>query len=248
MHCHAWMDGHHMILNTVNQTILSLCAEVESHNNPATDWQSLTEEDLLFEATTCIFGSQMLYEVAVAAATRIRSIGLLRRRMTCSPPPDYEARVLSALSTPLPVEISGVHRSVLPRFKNRLASLLASTIHAIHGRGSSLRDILLSAQSARHARQSIVDAVWGFGPKQASLFLRRIGYCSELAVLDTHILEYLRIAQGIEPSPQILSRLSSYERIEAEFQRVASEFGHAVGCVDLAMWVTMRVAKREAVL
>lgn len=248
MRCRTWMDGQHMILNTVNQTILALCAEVESLGNQPTDWQLLNEEDLLYEATTCIFGSQMVYEVAVAAATRIRTTGLLRRKITSSPTPDYETRVLLALSTPLTVEINGVRRSVLPRFKNRHASLLASTVHAIHGRGSSLRDILLSARSAQHARQSLVSAVWGFGPKQASLFLRRIGYCTELAILDTHILEYLRIAQGIEPLPHTLSRLSSYEHIEVEFQKVASEFGHAVGCVDLAMWVTMRVAKREAML
>jgi N-glycosylase/DNA lyase len=111
-----------------------------------------------------------------------------------------------------------------------------------------VRGILFSARSARHARELLVNAVSGFGPKQASLFLRRVGYCSELAILDTHILDYLRMAHGIDPKPGMLSRLTSYERIEVEFQRVASEFGHAVGCVDLAMWITMRVAKREAVL
>jgi N-glycosylase/DNA lyase len=94
----------------------------------------------------------------------------------------------------------------------------------------------------------LVAAVSGFGPKQTSLFLRRIGYCSELAVLDTHVLDYLRMACGIRPKPGALSRLSSYEYVENEFRRVAKEFGYAVGCVDLAMWVTMRVAKREAMV
>jgi N-glycosylase/DNA lyase len=112
--------------------------------------------------------------------------------------------------------------------------------------GQSLRDTLFSASSAREARELLVQQVWGFGPKQASLFLRRVGYCAELAVLDTHILDYLRVARGLDPKPSALSRLASYERIEVEFQRVAEEFGHSVGCVDLAMWVTMRVAKREA--
>jgi N-glycosylase/DNA lyase len=75
-----------------------------------------------------------------------------------------------------------------------------------------------------------------------------VGFCSELAILDTHILDYLMIARGIDPKPKALSNLSSYERIEIEFQRVAAWFGYAIGCVDLAIWITMRIAKREGVL
>jgi len=88
--------------------------------------------------------------------------------------------------------------------------------------------------------------VAGFGPKQASLYLRRIGYCADLAVLDIHILDYLRLSQGSAPQPSYLSRISSYELIEAEFRDIANDFGFGLGRVDLAMWITMRVAKREA--
>lgn len=225
-----------------------MCSEVGSLGISVPDWRSLSEEDLLYEATVCVFGSQMLFEVAVAAADRVKELGLLRVGQTIRRRQDYEARLAAVLSEPLSVEINGTHRLMLPRFRNRLAVLLATTVEAIHGQGSSLRGILRTARSAQHARELLVAAVSGFGPKQTSLFLRRIGYCSELAVLDTHVLDYLRIACGIEPKPGTLSRLSSYEYVENEFRRVAEEFGYAVGCVDLAMWVTMRVAKREAMV
>ena len=225
-----------------------MCFEVGSLGISVPDWRSLSEEDLLYEATVCVFGSQMLFEVAVAAADRVKELGLLRVGQTIRRRHDYEARLAAVLSKPLSVEINGVRRQMLPRFRNRLAVLLASTVEAIHGHGSSLRGILCSAKSAQHARELLVAAVSGFGPKQTSLFLRRIGYCSELAVLDTHVLDYLRMACGIEPKPGALSRLSSYEYVENEFRRVAKEFGYAVGCVDLAMWITMRVAKREAMV
>lgn len=237
-----------MSLAAVNRTIRALCLEVNSLGDSKINWRMLTDDQLLYEAVICMFGSQMLFEVAVAAADRVRGAGLLSRKMITNLPPDYEERLLAALSSPLLVEISGTRRAMFPRFRNRLVSLLTSTVKTIHERGLSLRKILLLAQSARHARELLVNVVSGFGPKQASLFLRRVGYCSELAVLDTHILDYLRMAHGIDPKPGTLSRLTSYEHIEAEFQRVAFEFGHAIGCVDLAMWVTMRVAKREAAL
>ncbi|MCI5210755.1 MAG: hypothetical protein D3910_18655, partial [Candidatus Electrothrix sp. ATG2] len=90
-------------------------------------------------------------------------------------------------------------------------------------------------------------AVSGFGPKQASLYLRRIGYCADLAVLDTHIVDYLRLAKEIEISPYKLSRVESYEKCEHIFVDIAKKFGRPVGQLDLAMWVTMRAAKQGTI-
>lgn len=232
-----------MNMVVVDKTIHALCAELGDSARGFLDWQSRTEEELLHEACVCIFSSQMVFEVAEAAAGRIKDRGLLRATRA----DDYEQRLAMALSEPLPVEHGGKMRQVRPRFRNRLASLLATTMGTMREQGQSLSSTLFSAGSAREARELLVKRVWGFGPKQASLFLRRVGYCAELAVLDTHILDYLRVARGIDPKPSVLARLSGYERIEAEFQRVAAEFGHPIGCVDLAMWVTLRVAKREAI-
>lgn len=238
-----------MNLFVINRAIQEMCAEVIAVSETNLDWCSLTEEQLLYEAAVCMFSSQMVFEVAEAAAKRILEQGLLGSKSLSAKVSEYESQLIAVLSEPLTVtSAAGKCRQVKPRFKNRLASLLASTVQDIHGRGLSLRKILSMAISARHAREILVDRVWGFGPKQASLFLRRIGYCSELAVLDTHVLDYLRLALGVEPKLSSLSRLSSYERLEAEFQNIALEFGHSVGCVDLATWVTMRVAKRETIL
>lgn len=232
-----------MNMAAVDRTIRALCIEVKGSNQEVLDWQLRTEEELLHEACVCMFSSQMVFEVAEAAAQRIKDRGLLKATTSR----DYEQRLVAVLGEPLDFERDGKIRHARPRFKNRLASLLSTTVNTMRIQGQSLRDTLFSASSAREARELLVQQVWGFGPKQASLFLRRVGYCAELAVLDTHILDYLRVARGLDPKPSALSRLESYERIEVEFQKVAEEFGHSVGCVDLAMWVTMRVAKREAI-
>lgn len=236
-----------MNMTAVDRTIRVLCAEVRRNDRGVRDWNLRTEEELLHEACVCMFSSQMVFEVAEAAAELIRDRGLLRVSRYKGSGAEYERCLCAALSEPLAIERDGKVRHVRPRFRNRLASLLATTLTTMRDQGQSLRKILFSAGSAREAREILVKQVWGFGPKQASLFLRRVGYSAQLAVLDTHILDYLRLARGIDPKPSALSRLPSYEQIEAEFQRVAADFGHSVGCVDLAMWVTMRVAKREAI-
>lgn len=232
----------------IDQAVRALCVEVETLDLQRANWRALAEEELLFEAAVCIFSSQVKFEVAVAAANRIRRNGLLRPRPLLITSSCYEARVVSVLSKPLHVYFAGRRRDVQLRFKNRFASFLAVTIKKIYGCGTSFVSILSISRSAQIAREYLVASVAGFGPKQASLYLRRVGFSCDLAILDRHILDYLKLARAIDPKPGSLSKLSTYEQIEREFQEVAGNFGHAVGCVDVAMWVTMRVAKREALL
>ncbi len=236
-----------MNVKAIDQTIRVLCADIQGNNRSLQDWRHRTEDELLYEACVCIFSSQMLFEVAEAAAQRLREQGLLQPSQPNHDATEYKRRLSEALLKPVPMEGNGKVQHIRSHVRNRLASLLTITYTKIYGQGQSLRKILTSCDSAKEARELLVKHVWGFGPKQASLFLRRVGYCIDLAILDTHILDYLRVARGIDPKPSALSRLAGYERVEEEFQRVASDFGYPVGCVDLAMWVTIRVAKREVV-
>lgn len=232
----------------INRTIDAMCSEIKAQGCSTPDWRLLTEDEMLYEAAICIFGSQMQFEMAVATADRLRDRGLLLSKGIANTS-DYAEQLLEILSQPLLMPgKNGVARSVMPRFRNRLASLLATTVAHIYGKGLSLRRLLFAAGSAKEARKELMLNVWGFGPKQASLFLRRVGYCADLAVLDVHVLDYLHLTRGVRIAPSRLARLSCYEEIEDSFRDIASRFGYSLGCVDLATWLTMRVAKREAYL
>lgn len=233
-----------MNLAVINSTILALCEEVDKIDAPINSWQDCSEDELLYEVAFCIFSSQTLYEVSVAATDRLKELNLFRSDSAVKLPVSvYEELVREAFEERLYVKVNGVERMVALRFRNRLSSLLAATVENIYGKKLSIRGILESAVSARHARELMIRSVIGFGPKQASLFLRRVGYCANLAVLDTHVVDYIKLANGTDIKPNFLSRLTSYEKIEVEFRNIAENFGYTVGCVDLAMWITMRVAK-----
>jgi len=190
----------------------------------------------------------MLYEHALAMADFVKRQGMLRKSAFLPDFKQYAENLTAMLSNPLEITKDGMTRNITPRFKNRLPKLLSETARNIYGNKLTIKHTLISARDSLHARELLVHNITGFGPKQASLFLRRVGYCSELAILDTHILDYLKLAAGIELKPSALARLKWYERIEAEFKRISEDFGYSVGCVDLAMWITMRVAKREYVI
>lgn len=238
-----------MSASVINQTIQAMCLEITDEHSLRRDWRQMKEEELLHEATICIFSSQLLFEMAVAMADHLRETGILRSdsRRECSE--EFEHRLCAALSVPIPFTNSdGERRISYPRFKNRFSFLLTKTIFAIYGQSKTIRDFLVSAHDAKEAREVLIEHIYGFGPKQASLFLRRVGYGEDLAILDVHVLDYLDLAHGISFSPNRLGKLSFYEEVEDAFREIASNFGHSVGCVDLATWLTMRVAKREAVL
>jgi N-glycosylase/DNA lyase len=235
------------ILNSaaINETISAICAEVEAQNRPQQDWHDLNEEELMFEAAVCIIGSQTAYELAMATAEHLRNSNLFRR--LGADRAEYEELLVAALSQYVALRSDGnVVRWVRPRFNRRSAFLLAATRSNLHSRSTSIRQLLISSNSARNAREVLVQHVCGFGPKQASLFLRRIGYSVDLAVLDVHVLDYLQMAWDLTYKTEKLGRLPFYEHVEGEFRQIANRFGYSVGCVDLATWITMRVAKREA--
>jgi N-glycosylase/DNA lyase len=232
----------------LDRTIREMCDEVELHNRSTPGWRELDDARLVFEAMICIIGSQTRYEVASAVAERLCERGL------CQPALQFDARsyhqaVLAALSEPVQVKAGSATTHVARiRFRNRLAGLLTRNAAQAWLHGRTLRAMLESSDGASDARMRLVRNVCGLGPKQASLFLRRISYCSDLAVLDVHVLDYLRVARGVMVKTSSLGRLQSYERVEDQFRAVAAEFGYPVGCVDLATWITIRVAKREALL
>lgn len=237
-----------MDISLLETAIREMCHEVESRPSGATDWRALSEAQLVYEAMVCIAGSQTRYEVAMAMAERLRDLGLCEVRPRFDRD-SYFQTVLAALEQPVFVTgASDNGRTARIRFRNRLARLLTDNATRMARSNCTLRTLLDISASASEARARIVQNVSGLGPKQASLFLRRVGYCSDLAVLDVHILDYLRLAKGLVIKAGSLGRLQTYERTEDQFRRIAEEFGYSVGCLDLATWVTMRTAKREALL
>jgi len=88
-------------------------------------------------------------------------------------------------------------------------------------------------------------------PKQASLFLRRVGLQFQSCRAGRFIvLDYLRLARGLSLSRVSLGPpLAVQGKFESTFQEIAAEFGHSMGWRRFGNnGLTMRVEKREAFL
>lgn len=93
---------------------------------------------------------------------------------------------------------------------------------------------LAEGGTATDLRSWLVRNVKGLGWKEASHFLRNIGY-GDLAILDRHILKHLRKHQVIRSLPKSLTE-KRYLSIEQKFKAFALHTGISLDELDLLFW------------
>ncbi len=92
-------------------------------------------------------------------------------------------------------------------------------------------------------RDFLVETVDGFGMKEASHFLRNIGY-ENVAIIDRHILRYLKSEGVVKKNIKHLTR-KRYLDVEKKFIELALKYGFKPAELDLLVWAasTGRVLK-----
>jgi len=97
-----------------------------------------------------------------------------------------------------------------------------------------IKDIITSFDNEFKAREWLVKNVKGLGYKEASHFLRNVGY-KNLAILDKHILRLLHEHGMIQEIPKQLTRRRYYS-IEKEIHDIGKELNIPLAELDLFMW------------
>ncbi len=120
-----------------------------------------------------------------------------------------------------------VHRH---RFPNARARYIAE---AQRFRGS-LKNTVQSMSDSRTAREWLVDNVRGLGMKEASHFLRNVGYL-DLAIVDKHILSHMVETGMITERPTSVTK-RRYIEYEGMLAKVSEELGMPIGVMDLYLW------------
>ena len=86
-----------------------------------------------------------------------------------------------------------------------------------------------------NARDWLVQNVKGRGYKEASHFLRNIGFGEELAILDRHILKNLNSLEVIEEIPRSLPKKKYFE-IEKKMKKFSEKVKIPMSHLDLVLW------------
>jgi len=91
----------------------------------------------------------------------------------------------------------------------------------------------LADRSQALAREVLANEIYGIGMKEASHFLRNVGYF-DLAIVDKHIMRF-SINSGLVRPFKTLTR-SRYLEIERKLKELAHQLGMSVGILDLFIW------------
>jgi len=99
--------------------------------------------------------------------------------------------------------------------------------------GGSIKNIIDSFKDSKELREWLAKNILGVGLKEASHFLRNIGY-TDLAILDFHILDLLANYRIIE-KPKTLTK-ARYLQIEEKLREIARNVGLNIAELDLYLW------------
>lgn len=230
--------------NRLEAAVQKIGIELEHFQSQST-WYHLDEELLFAELVACLLGSQVAFECAQSAAQHLQENGLLCVNCKYTDPSLLAETIAFELSKPIfqPLKKSGEGRKY--RYPILRSAQIAKTIDQIYVTGHSMRNLLKSCENIFEARSKLMQVASGIGPKQASLFLRNIYYSGEdVAILDSHVLHYMQIL-GLLRNKVNVSNLGNYEKIE----RILFDYSLAVqvklSTLDTAIWVVMRVYRRE---
>ena len=118
------------------------------------------------------------------------------------------------------------------RFANRRAEYIYDTRELAH----RIKSVIQGFDDPMDARQWLVKNVKGLGWKEASHYLRNVGYLG-LAIIDRHILSNM-VEHGLITEEESRKGLTKrrYHAYEGVLEKVARRLGMAPGELDLYLW------------
>jgi N-glycosylase/DNA lyase len=223
----------------IRKAVACIAEEISNRLSVRPKTTSYNEQQLWMELTCCVLSSQVPYDLARAAAHRIDETGILAAADFPEQKP-LRLDLLNLLSTPFSLN----NRNCRYRFPNIRASQIAAAFCRVREEPGSLNELLGRYQDMRCARSWLVMNVPGVGPKQASMFLRNAAGSYDLAVLDRHVIHYMRTVKLCTVLSSDVATITRYERCETQLRKHAESLGYAVGLLDWAIWIVMRTASR----
>lgn len=177
-------------------------------------WVKGNDEKIFEEMSFCILTPQSKARACCNAIDRLKDSGLLFRGS------DKE----------IAEKINDV------RFKNKKAAYLVKARNFFSKNGKvSIKSVISQFEDIHACREWLVSHITGLGYKEASHFLRNIGFGENIAILDRHVLKNLKNLAVIKEVPESLSR-AKYLDIEKRMAAFSEQIRIPLSHLDLVLW------------
>lgn len=178
-------------------------------------WEKGDNKDIHVELSFCILTPQSKAVNAWKAITTLRDNGLL----------------FSGSAEEM------VEYLNIVRFKNNKAKYLVELREKMKDDEGKIitKDFFLKFQDIKEAREWIVKNIKGMAYKEASHFLRNVGFGQEISILDRHILRNLVRLEVIDEVPKSITP-KLYLEIEKKMKDYCSYVNISMDSLDLLLW------------
>jgi N-glycosylase/DNA lyase len=177
-------------------------------------WTDKTDEEIFTELSFCILTPQSRAKFCWDAITALKEEDLLLKGNV--------ARIRQKLHC--------------VRFHNKKAQYVVDARRLFMKNGRiSIKPLLGKFADVHERREWLVKNIRGLGYKEASHFLRNLGFGRDIAILDRHILRNLKFLGVIGEIPESMGR-KKYLEIEKNMAEFAREIHIPLAHLDLLLW------------
>lgn len=222
---------------TIPQPILEMYYDMEQRLLKRKTWQEISDQDLWNELCLCILASNVPFEQAQSAIEHLKQNNLTEPHWILKNPNSWKI-IATELSKPicLPRKKDGEFRKY--RFPNVRAKNIANACSFLYSTNGSLKNLLKHFESEEFARNYLSKNISGLGLKESSHFLRNIGYATSLAIIDVHIISFLKNLKLISEISSLTD--SKYYELEDKMRKLANFYGISLAILDNAIWNYMK--------
>jgi N-glycosylase/DNA lyase len=213
--------------------------EMLSKDMTKKDWRLIPEEEIWHELCFCILSANVRYELASSALRHLIKKNLLAVEWIKKEKRSNNI-IKNELSEPhfLPLKTNGELRKY--RYPRKRATQIVKAAKTIYSGKRTIKKILHESKSDIETRQFFVRKIAGLGIKEASHFLRNIGYSHSLAIIDVHILSFLQRLRLVRFDKKHTVTNKIYLTLERIMRHFAKFHNLVLSVLDLAIWHYMR--------
>ena len=202
-------------------------------------WRDQSENYLFKQLVICILSSSIKYEIALKYTERLCNNNCLESLIKLN----IEENLIEEHLTN-PIIING--KKIRYRFPKSKAKQLYLTALNLYSQKNNIKNILNSCKDTLLIRNKIVETCSGVGLKQASMYLRNISFSDNLAILDTHLIDYLKLL-GLLPLSYTCKTKNKYLNAEKIYLGYVNNLEQNIKYLDPAIWGTMKVYKTNVI-
>jgi len=203
------------------------------------NWEKVREESMWNELCFCVLSANVFYDNAKSAFHILRKKGYLNAKWIKE---ERKARTIIRKqlqqSTFLPRKINGELRKY--RYPDRRSKQIVDAAKILYSRNNSIKKLLKKSKSELKLRLYLVKKIPGLGIKEASHFLRNIGFSKSLAIIDVHVRSFLERMTLVDFLKKGALTEKVYLILEKILRNLARFHKLKLSVLDMAIWYCVK--------